>query len=82
MAMIRGAGETVYSSKFIGEFVSIECREQIKSWFARVPSFSNIADGASRMDCQQLLSMGAVQTTSMWESIEGLLHGQGSAAGG
>ena len=45
MAMIRGAGETEYSSCFINGFVSIECREQFKSWFARVPSFSNIADG-------------------------------------
>ena len=35
MAMIRGAGETTYSSKFISEFVAVECREQIKSWFAR-----------------------------------------------
>ena len=82
MAMIRGAGETIYSSKFISEFVAIECREQIKSWFARVPSFSNIADGASRLDYQQLLSLGAVQTTVVWESIERLVDGQGSAAGG
>ena len=62
MAMIRGAGETEYSSRFINGFVFIECREQFKSWFARVPSFSNIAEGASRKECQRLLSLGAVQT--------------------
>ncbi len=75
MAMIRGAGETEYSTRFINGFVSIECREQFKSWFARVPSFSNIAvaDGASRMECRQLLSLGAVQTTLRWESIDSLL---------
>ena len=33
MAMIRGAGETEYSSRFINGFVSIECREQFKSSF-------------------------------------------------
>ena len=70
MAMIRGAGETEYSSRFINGFVSIECCEQFKSWFARVPFFSNIADGASRMECQQLISLGAVQTTLRWESID------------
>ena len=65
MAMIRVAGETEYSSRSISGFVSIECREQFKSWFAR--------DGASRMECQQLLSLGAVQTTLRWESTDGLL---------
>ena len=38
--MIRGAGETEYSSRFINGFVSIACCEQFKSWFARVPSLS------------------------------------------
>ena len=65
MAMIRVAGETEYSSRSISGFVSIECREQFKSWFSR--------DGASRMECQQLLSLGAVQTTLRWESTDGLL---------
>ena len=82
MAMIRGTGETRYSSNFINFFVSLECKEQFKSWFARVPSFSNIADGASRLECQQLLSLGAVQTTLRWESIDSLFNGKGSAAGG
>ncbi len=81
MAMIRGAGETEYSSRFINGFVSIECREQFKSWFARVPFFSNIADGASRMECQQLISLGAVQTTLRWESMDGHLRWKGECCG-
>ena len=80
MAMIRGAGETEYSSRFINGFVSKECREQFKSWFARVSTFSNIADGASRMECQQLISLGAVQTTL--RCIDSLVDGKGSAAEG
>ena len=82
MAMIRDTGETEFASRFISGFVSLECSEQVKSWFARVPSFSNIADGASRLECQQLLSLGVVQTTLRWESFEGLVDGKGSAAGG
>ena len=34
------------------------------------------------MECQQLISLGAVQTTLRWESMDGLLDGKGSAAGG
>ncbi len=49
MAARRGSGETIYASVFIDAFVETECKSQIKSWFSRVPSHSNPADGVSRL---------------------------------
>ena len=51
MAAIRGSGETTYASTFIDAFVETECNSQIKSWFSRVPSHSDPADGVSRLLC-------------------------------
>ena len=51
MAAIRGSGETKFASLFIDAFVETECNSQIKSWFSRVPSHSNPADGVSRLLC-------------------------------
>ena len=69
MAYIRGTGETSLASAFFSEFVTCEADHQLRSWFARVPSYSNLADGASRMDDKELTSLGAVRTTFEWESI-------------
>ena len=69
MAYIRGTGETSLASSFISEFVTGEADNQLRSWFARVPSHSNLADGASRMDDRELTSLGAVRTAFEWESI-------------
>ena len=63
MAAIRGSGETHHASSIIEAFVEIECSSQIKSWFSRVPSYSNPADGVSRTACELPQSLGAEQTT-------------------
>ena len=69
MAYIRGSGETSLASSFISEFVTLEAGHQLRSWFARVPSHSNPADGASRLDDSELASLGASRTTFKWESV-------------
>ena len=69
MAYIRGCGETSAASIYISEFVSLEAENQLRSWFARVPSHSNPADGASRLDCSELINLRASQTTYKWESV-------------
>ncbi len=69
MAYIRGAGETSLAGVFISEFVKGEAEHQLRSWFARVPSYSNLADGASRMDDGELTDLRAVRTAFEWESI-------------
>ena len=73
MAFIRGSGETQYASLFIEAFVQVECNSQVKSWFSRVPSRSNPADGVSRLSCDLPLSLGAEQTTVEWESCRCLV---------
>ena len=67
MAYIRGTGETSLASAFISEFVTCEADHQLRSWFARVPSYSNLADGASRMDDKELTSLawGSANHTSV-----------------
>ena len=40
LAMIKGSGEAEFSALFNNGSVAIGCREQSKSWFARVPSFA------------------------------------------
>ena len=82
MAAIRGSGETKFASLFIDAFVETECNSQIKSWFSRVPSHSNPADGVSRLLCDLPRSLGAEQTTVMWESCRFLVDSMGRGSGG
>ena len=82
MAAIRGSGETIHASSIIEAFVNTESSCQIKSWFSRVPSHSNPADGVSRLTCDLPLSLGAEQTTFEWERCRHLVEIEGSGAGG
>ena len=62
--------------------MNTESSSQIKSWFSRVPSHSNPADGVSRLSCDLPLSLGAEQTTFEWERYRCLVELEGSGAGG
>ena len=46
---IKGIGANPSAASFIKEFVQLESRLKIYSWFGRVPSHSNIADSPSRL---------------------------------
>ena len=46
---IKGTGANHSANSFIKEFVQLESRLKIYSWFGRVPSHSNIADAPSRL---------------------------------
>ena len=48
-ALIRGATEAGHGAQLVHSFVVAEMRCQVKVWFARVPTSSNIADGPSLM---------------------------------
>ena len=82
MAAIRGSGETIHASSIIEAFVNTESSCQIKSWFSRVPSHSNPADGVSRLTCDLPLSLGAEETTFEWERCRHLVEIEGSGTGG
>ena len=72
-SMIKGYGATEVSNKLVQHYVELEERLQLKVWFSRVPSFSNLSDGPSRNDCSEVLDMGASQTIFKWERFEHLL---------
>ena len=46
---IKGTGANHSANSFIKEFVQLESRLKIYSWFGRVPSHSNVADAPSRL---------------------------------
>ena len=73
-SLIKGYGSTDVARRLVQRSVEQEERLQLKVWFSRVPSFSNLSDGPSRNDCSEVLSLGASQTIFEWERFDGLLH--------
>eukprot|EP00435_Cladocopium_sp_Y103_P000018 s3918_g1.t1 len=72
-AFIKAQGATVLAGTMVETFAIEEMRLQIKSWFARVPSLSNLADSPSRLEDQLLLSLGAVKGQIDWQAVESIL---------
>ena len=73
MALIKGYGETSHAAKLIKAYVNLEREHQVKTWFAHVPSHSNVGDGPSRDDISPVTKLGAVRTNLDWERIAELL---------
>ena len=69
MALVKGYGETFFGKRIVCSHVEQENALQLRSWYARVPSFSNIAaaDGPSRMDCALVTRLGGKQIMLPWE---------------
>ena len=67
MALVKGYGETFFGKRIVCAHVDQENALQLRSWYARVPSFSNIADGPSRMDCALVTRLGGKQIMLPWE---------------
>ena len=57
-SLIAGATPSSTGSSLVSEFVRIEMRGQIKVWFARVPTSSNVADKPSRLKVTELVTEG------------------------
>ena len=49
-AFMKGHGATVIAGTMVGAFTEAEMKLQLKSWFARVSSLSNLADSPSRLE--------------------------------
>ena len=54
-ALVTAATTTECGKAMIGEFVVEEMGSQVRVWFARVPTSSNIADKPSRLDITELM---------------------------
>ena len=51
--------------------MDLEFQLQLKSWYARAPSASNLADDPSRLKFDLLLSLGARPVEIDWRSVLG-----------
>ena len=73
-ALIHGATSTEKGMRIIEKFVLEEMRCQIKVWFARVPTSSNIADKPSRLETGELDSLGVHRRLVDWPLINAILE--------
>ena len=64
-SLIAGRAATLVAS----EFVEKEMGLQIKPWFARVPTSSNIADDPSRLSEDVVKSLGSTKTVVAWDEV-------------
>ena len=55
---IKGVGANNSATSFVKEFVQLESRLRIYSWFGRVPSHSNVADAPSRLNFSDPILQG------------------------
>ena len=84
-AYIKGHGTMMVAAELVSDFTNAEMQRQSKSWFARAPSLSNLADSPSRLKDDFLLGLGAVKGPSDWMAAGKLLGlcvsvGDGTAA--
>ena len=68
-AVCKGCGGTKLGQQIVQRIMEVECQLKLKSWYARVPTHSNISDGPSRMDCTEVLQLGSVEAKADWNSI-------------
>eukprot|EP00435_Cladocopium_sp_Y103_P002245 s2809_g1.t1 len=72
-AFIKAYGATQIADGMVEAFTEHEMNLQIRSWFARVPSASNIADAPSRNEDSFLRDRGAVKVAVMWQMLRDVL---------
>jgi ribonuclease HI len=78
-ALSHAATNTEHGQRIIERFVKEEMLYQIKMWFARVPTSSNLADKPSRLETSELDALGVERTTINWYEVEAqLMEGTGS----
>ena len=65
-ALCKGYGATSAAQSIVQKVMEQECRCELKTWFARVPTHSNIADGPSRLQCKEVELMGSKKLEVDW----------------
>ena len=68
-AFLKAYGATEFADGMVRKFTCCEMELQIKSWFARVPSQSNVADSPSRLEDSYLRDRGALKVAINWQHI-------------
>ena len=64
-----GRAATLVASELVEVFVEREMGLQIKPWFARAPTSSNIADDPSRLSEDVVRSLGSTKTVVAWDEV-------------
>jgi len=60
-AVCKGCRGTKLGQRIVQCIMEVECQLKLKSWYARVPTHSNISDGPSRMDCTEVMQLGSAE---------------------
>jgi ribonuclease HI len=68
-ALCKGYGATSAAQSIVQKVMEQECRCELKTWFARVPTHSNIADGPSHLQCKEIELMGSKKLEVDWNVV-------------
>ena len=71
--LIRGAGATPLANAIIGDFCIAEAELQLKTWFNRVPTHSNLSDGPSRQNFELVNALGCARFEIPWPVVSGFM---------
>ena len=77
-ALVKGATSTPSGKILIQEFVLREMKCQVRVWFSRVPTSSNIADKPSRLEVSELDALGVWRDAVSWSQLRTKLESLGS----
>ena len=69
LALLRGRGETTVAGYVADDIMMAEHSLGTRSWYARVASTSNIADGPSRGDFELLTKLGSTYFEIDWDDV-------------
>ena len=81
-SLIGGSSSQDSGARLVRAFVWTEMRCQVKVWFARVPTSSNIADGPSRFDLSEMERKNVRRRKIDWTSLLEKMRTDGSETRG
>ena len=81
-AFLKAYGATEIADGMVQAFTEHEMELQIKSWFSRVPSASNIADAPSRHEDSMLRDRAALKMAIQWQAVREIIDCWVSRNGG
>ena len=68
-ALCKVYGSIELAQRIVGCAMRLESRFKTEFWYARVPSHSNISNGPSRLDFEEVGQLGSKQIEIDWEII-------------
>ena len=81
-SLINGSSSQQQGAFLVKAFVLTEMRCQVKVWFARVPTSSNIADGPSRLDITEMEAKSIKRRKINWSALLERMRKDGSETWG